>query len=278
LSANTKQSEYWNGDAAGRWTRGQEAADRALASIGRAVLDRAALRAGEAVIDVGCGCGALALDAADVVGPSGRVTGVDISAPMLARARERAAGRANVAFVEADAAAHRFDRSFDAIVSRFGVMFFDDPVGAFRNLCAALRSGGRIVFACWRPAAENPWVTIPREVTARHLTPPAPPAPDEPGPFAFADRARVERVLAGAGFASIAVDAWNGEVLLSVDGPAAAADFVMTVGMTATWLADADDATRSRVRADLVRALAPHEGGRRVTLGGAAWIASAIAP
>src|SRR4051794_32099894 len=158
---NKEQIEFWNSLAGERWTAHQEALDRALDPFGVAVLSRAQIKKGERVVDIGCGCGATTLACADAVGDTGQVTGVDVSAPMLARAKQRAADRKNVSFIQADASAHRFDSPADTIVSRFGVMFFDDPTQAFENLKRALRTGGTIVFACWRAASENPWISVP---------------------------------------------------------------------------------------------------------------------
>src|SRR5215470_17327500 len=134
-NANAEQTKYWNQQAA---------------------------PPGERVLDLGCGCGASSLALASRVGPSGRVLGLDVSEPMLARARERAAGLAQVSFRHADVQTAALERgAFDAAFSRFGVMFFEDPQAAFRNVLGALRPGGRLVFVCWRPVAENPWVQVP---------------------------------------------------------------------------------------------------------------------
>src|SRR5262249_51171730 len=135
-----------------------------------------------------CGCGATTLALARHVGPGGRVLGVDISAVMLERARERAraANLAQVEFANADAQTHAFAKeAWDCVYSRFGVMFFADPARAFANLRSALRRGGRVSFACWRAMPENPWVMVPIAALTTFLTPPPPPPPGAPGPFAF---------------------------------------------------------------------------------------------
>jgi SAM-dependent methyltransferase len=267
--------EYWNGDAADRWTRHQEALDRALEPFGRAALARAQIQEGERVVDVGCGCGATVLAISDALGTSGHVTGVDISTAMLARAKERSIGRPNVSFLEADAAAYAFDRSADALVSRFGVMFFRDPVAAFRNLRRALRPGGRLAFACWRGVSENPWVTVPMNVALQHVPRPAPSDPEEPGPFAFADRARIEGILGAAGFDAVTVEAFEVDVVLSNEGVESAVEFSMTAGIVARWLVDAGEEAKDRVREGLRRELASYGTDVCVRLGGAAWIAGA---
>src|SRR5919202_367006 len=186
MTQNTEQIEYWNGTAADTWVAQQERLDRQLDPLGRAALRVLAPRPGEHVLDVGCGSGQTTLQLADAVGPDGRVVGVDVSSQLLAAARRRPRP-ANVAFEQADAQTYAFERPFDAIYSRFGVMFFADPVAAFANLRRALKPGGRMAFVCWREEAANPMMTVPMAAAAKHLPPLPPPAQDAhaPGPFAF---------------------------------------------------------------------------------------------
>src|SRR5262249_32133419 len=152
---NAEQVRFWNDAGSRRWVRQQALLDAMLASLGRRALERAAARHGERVVDVGCGCGDTSLALARAVGVTGRVTGIDVSRPMLERAGERAreAGLGTVCFVEADAQTHPFAREHDLVFSRFGVMFFIDPVVAFRNLRGALGPGGRLAFVCWQALA-----------------------------------------------------------------------------------------------------------------------------
>jgi SAM-dependent methyltransferase len=277
MAASLSQIEYWNGPAGERWAIHQEALDRALEPFGLAALGRANIRPGERVLDVGCGCGATTLAIADRIGESGRVLGIDVSSRMLAEAARRTAGRSNVALLEADAATHRFSPSADVIASRFGVMFFERPVDAFRNLRGALAPAGRLAFACWRAPSENPWVSVPMNAALRHVGAPPPSGPDEPGPFSFADRGRVEDILRAAGFSAVRVEPFDADVVLSIAGIEPALEFAITAGMAGRLLADAPpnvaDAVREDLRGELVRA----RTGERVTLGGAVWIASATA-
>ncbi len=152
---NSDQIEFWNGLAGERWVRHQNELDAMIGGIGDDVLARAQISEGERVLDVGCGCGHTTLEIARQVGKSGSVTGIDISAMMLDHARTRAdaAGVENVEFLNADAATQQFpETGFELLFSRFGVMFFSDPVAAFKNLASAIKPGGRLAFACWRPA------------------------------------------------------------------------------------------------------------------------------
>lgn len=166
----------WNGDNGRRWVDNQDRLDRMLSAYGEALIDAAAPAMGDHVLDVGCGAGATTFDVAARVGVEGRSVGLDISAPLIGRARELAAENGGaVEFRLADAAKAGFTPSFDLIVSRFGVMFFEDPAAAFANLRRALKPSGRMVFVCWRGAAENDWTRLPM-TAIRDLVPPPPPA------------------------------------------------------------------------------------------------------
>jgi len=185
------------------------------------LLDAAGLRAGQRVLDVGCGAGGTTRAAARLTAP-GEVTGVDLSAPMLelARASAQEAGLGNVAFHQDDVQVRRFgaDR-FDAVISRFGVMFFEDPVAAFTNLASATRPGGRLAFVCWQPLATNEWLTLPEAALAAHVPPPDDfGTQDGPGMFAFADEARVRSVLAAAGWQEATVTPHHPSILVGGGG------------------------------------------------------------
>jgi SAM-dependent methyltransferase len=272
---NADQVAYWNGPAGERWSREQAVLDRAFEVLSRRLLDRASLRPGERVLDVGCGCGTTTLAAADAVGAAGAVLGIDVSVPMLARARERSAGRPHISYLESDASTGAYEPTFDVVLSRFGVMFFRDPVAAFANLRGALRPSGRLAFICWRPVAENEWARVPREAALQHVPPEPPQGPEEPGPFSFGDRARVERILSSAGFTSIECVPVDEKVLLSDEGVDGAVEFGMSAGPTARLLREAPDDVKSRVRIALATALRPYLAGSRIVLGGATWLVHA---
>ena len=266
---------YWNGPAGERWAREQEALNLAFVGLTERLFEAAAIRPGERVLDVGCGCGTTTLAAAHAVGRAGKVAGVDISAPMLARARERSADAENVAYELADAGTFAFEPAFDLVMSRFGVMFFLDPRRAFANLRAALAPGGRLVFMCWRPAAENPWARVPYEAATRHVPPEPPSAPDAPGPFSFGNPARVARIVEGAGFTDLRIDPVDGEVVLSTDGVEGGVAFAMIAGPTGRLLREASEEAKARVRSTLAEVLAPATHAGRTTLGGAVSIVRA---
>jgi SAM-dependent methyltransferase len=208
FAANADQAEYWSAQGE-KWVSHQADFDQRLGPLGDELIRRAAIRRGERVIDVGCGTGATTLELAERVGPEGSVLAIDLSEPMLALARRRSAdrGQSNVRFLYADAQSHRFEAAaHDLLISRFGVMFFNDPVAAFANLRTALRPGGRLGFVCWAALERNPWFALPLAVGERWLGPPEPQPPRAPGPLAFSETGYVAEILAAAGFADIAVE------------------------------------------------------------------------
>lgn len=211
-SVNAAQIEHWNAEAGQVWATFQEQIDRTIEPFGRVGMAALAPKPGERVIDIGCGCGQTTVELATRVGASGAVTGVDISAPMLAVARGRAIpdGAARPEFRQIDAQTGDLGGSaFDAMFSRFGVMFFSEPAAAFANIRKALRASGRLAFVCWRPLAENDWMRVPMEA-ARPLLPPMPPAdPTAPGPFAFADPDRLRKLLGEGGFKGVTIDRFD---------------------------------------------------------------------
>ncbi|MFK7870299.1 MAG: class I SAM-dependent methyltransferase [Roseobacter sp.] len=198
------QQTFWNGDAGGTWVAQQKAFDALMQPVLDTLWQKASLAPGATVLDIGCGTGASVLQAAQQVGPDGHVTGVDISAPMLALAATRTKCAQNITLMQADAATHTFEGAgFDHLISRFGVMFFGDTTAAFRHILNSLRPGAKVTFATWGAIEMNPWFTLSAKAAKTVLG--APPAvdPDDPGPFALRDRAKTTDMLASAGFADV---------------------------------------------------------------------------
>jgi SAM-dependent methyltransferase len=271
---NAAQIEFWNGDAARAWTDNQARMDALLSPLSARALAVLAVRSGERVLDVGCGCGGTTLELA---ASGARATGIDISEAMLALARKRAAGAAKPQpdFVLADASTHRFEPVFDAFFSRFGVMFFADAVAAFANLRTALKPGGRLSFVCWQAPRDNPWIAVPVGAARAHLPEPPPADPRAPGPFAFADRAYLNEVLTKAGFDSVALEPFEATLALgaSVDE---AIEFTARVGPLSRALADAPADARERALIAVRDALRPvADASGAVRLGARVWIATA---
>jgi SAM-dependent methyltransferase len=276
---NADQIEFWNGEGGEKFVRYQNALDLMLKPFGEEAIRRAGVTAGEAVLDIGCGCGDTSIDLAIAVGVTGEVVGVDISEPMLARAEYMAAQTdlTNVFFELADVEASPLHAdSFDLAFSRFGVMFFHDPVAAFANVHAALRKGGRLAFACWQTLAQNQWVSIQMQAVLPLVPPPPPMGPEDPGPFSFADAERVRRILTEAGFTDIAIEPFDTQValggMLVLDD---AVDFSLQIGPAATLLKDASDEVRATARDTVRAALQQHQTRRGVMLEAGAWIVTA---
>jgi ubiquinone/menaquinone biosynthesis C-methylase UbiE len=271
---------YWSGAGGEQWARNQEYGERQFAPVAEALFPVAAVRAGERVVDVGCGCGATTIALARIVGPRGRVLGVDVSAAMLALARERAPQDTPLEFVRADATDYAFPRdAFDLLFSRHGVMFFAEPERAFANLRTALTPGGRLAFSCFRSPRDNPWAMTPLEV-ARRFVPPLPKlGPEDPGPFSFADETRVRRILGAAGFADIALKPIDLEFDLAAGrGFDAAVANVVELGPTSRAVQGQSAEIRVKIAAAMRAALAPYVKGEAVPLGAGVWLVTARNP
>lgn len=276
-SDNAEQIAEWNGVLGQRWVAMQQQIDRVVAPFGEAALKAAAPRTGERVIDIGCGCGDTSIALARMVGPSGSVIGIDVSQPMLAVANSRQAEFSQLAFREGDASQARLPANIDLLFSRFGVMFFSQPAGAFRHLRKALRTGGRCVFVCWRAPRDNPWAMAPLSAAreAMNITP-APTDRDAPGPFAFADGERLRAILSSAGFSAIGVQRFDAAIFLGAT-PRAAAEAVVQMGPVARLVREVG-AEHLPVIVDAVeRVLTPlASADGQVRLNGSSWIASVV--
>lgn len=276
---NAEQIRYWNETAGPKWVALQDLLDAQIGELGVAAIDAAGIAPGHDVLDIGCGCGQSTLEIARRIGPDGSVLGVDISAPMLQRAAKQAAeaGLSQASFRNADAQTHTFaEASADHVFSRFGVMFFADPPGAFANLRNALRPSGRLTFLCWQPITENPWMLTPLLAAADHIPLPSPPAPGAPGPFAFANPDFVREILERAGFTEIVFDSLRRSVIVGGGGDVdRAVDFVLQMGPTGAALRDADADVLPRVREAVRAALEPFATEDGIRMDAAAWIVSA---
>jgi SAM-dependent methyltransferase len=273
---NAAQTAYWNETAGPLWVAMQDHRDAELRHFGLAAMEALGPRGGERLIDIGCGCGATTLELARRVGSTGAVLGADLSKPMLAVAEQRARDQRldNAAFLQADAQVCAFAPA-DGAFSRFGVMFFEDPVAAFANIRRALAPNGRLAFVCWRALADNPWVTIPlAAVVAVAPTPPAATPANAPGPFALADKSRLATILKDAGYRDIAIEPYDrsvewGDLETSVEvalglGPIGA-------------IVRQHPQLRERFTDEVRAALTAHLTADGVKLGAAVWIVRATA-
>jgi ubiquinone/menaquinone biosynthesis C-methylase UbiE len=276
---NADQIAYWNGPGGQHWTERQQVQDTLLAQVSDILINRAKPGAGERIVDVGCGCGATTIAFAQRVGPAGHVFGIDISAPMLARARQIAPTELPVDFVLADATVYPFDpASFDLMVSRFGVMFFAEPAASFANMRRALRPSGRLTFACWREPRDNPWLMLPLQAVYQHVPKLPQLGPEDPGPFSFASEQRVRRILSEAGFSRVEMERCD----LSLDvatgrGLDAALETALEIGPASRALEGQPPDLRAAAAKSIREALAPFANGQAVPLPASIWIVTARA-
>lgn len=275
---NSDQIAYWNESSGPKWVMAQEVVDALVSPAGKLALERADVRAGERALDVGCGCGQTTLALGEAVGPQGHVLGIDVSRPMLERARERAAeaGMEQVELREADAQSATFDQRFDLLFSRFGVMFFADPSAAFANLRKAMAPGGRLAFVCWQALERNEWMSVPLRAFAEHLPLPPPGDPNAPGPFAFADPDRVRQVLGDAGWSNVGLEGHVVELAIAPGSSLeTAVGFILNIGPTARALQDVAPDVRERVAESIARAVEPFMTPTGVVMKGNVWVVSA---
>jgi SAM-dependent methyltransferase len=273
---NADMLAFWNGQGGHIWVARQAHTDTTLTPVTDALLAFAAPRAGERVLDVGCGCGAPTLDFARAVGPSGRVAALDISGPMLAEgeARAKAAGIANVDWRQADPATAALEE-YDLLTSAFGAMFFGDPVGAFANMRRAANPGARMAIVCWRSLAENPWMEVPMNAVAHHLPPRPKPDPHAPGMFAFADPERVTEVLTASGWAPARFEKFDCNLDIAAGRGLEEAVIQSTqIGAVNSWLRNQPAEIVSAAVASLREALASYADGASVRLPAATWLVS----
>ncbi len=275
MTATNEQKARWNGPAGEVWVENRDLLDATFRPFETILCDAVRTAGDRSVLDVGCGTGSTTLAIARTVAPGGEVLGVDISEPMIAAARERAAAEGSTArFVVADVESHAFpSAAFDAFVSRFGVMFFDDPVRAFANLHGAAREGATTALIAWRSAADNPFMTTAERAAAPFL-PDLPPRSPGPGQFAFGDAAHVERILAEAGWRDVAITPLDVDCVF----PAAALDhYVTRMGPIGMALREMDPAIRVRIVEAVRAAFIPYLAGDEVRFTAACWMTRARA-
>lgn len=276
---NIDQAEAWDGPEGEHWALHHERFDATISPHHGVLITAAAFAPGERVLDIGCGNGLTSRDAARAVGPSGSVLGVDLSGPMLAVAEQLAEeeGLDNVRFERGDAQVHSFaPGAYDLAISRFGVMFFLDPVAAFTNIASALRPGGRVAFLAWQSVPANEWVSAMREALAVGRDLPLPP-PGVPSPFALADTDFTRRVMSEAGFTDIAFAGSTPPWRLGSDADDAYG-FVTGLRVIKMMLEDLDDDLKAQALHNLRATAAAHETPDGVFFGSAAWVITANKP
>jgi SAM-dependent methyltransferase len=275
--SENEQAALWNGRAGRAWVEEQQVLDSMFEPFESLLVEAVAGRSGGAVLDVGCGTGATTLAIARRLGTAGRCVGVDISEPMIAAARARADREGSPArFICADAQVHPFEAaSFDFVISRFGVMFFDDSVAAFANLRRAVRTGGALRCIAWRSPGENAFMTTAERAAAPLLSNLPPRQPDAPGQFAFANPGRVSRILGESGWASIDVQPVD---VACVFPERELTRYFTRFGLLAGVIDEIDAPARERVIQTVRGAFAPYVHGAEVRFTAACWLVGARNP
>ena len=277
---NEGQIEFWNGDAGSNWARRTDAVDAMFEDLTTAILEAAGIASGHHVLDLGCGGGGIAIEAARRTGLLGSITAIDISEPLISVARSRAASaNVNISFVMGDAAVYPFAAAtYDVLVSRMGAMFFDDPRDVFRSLRKTLKPGGRVVLGVWQEPRKNPWAMAPISAVRQFVEIPPRPGPEDPGPFSFANPERVHSVFTFAGFVDTALLPF--EYALRLGGSVEEAlEYLLEIGPLAEPMRQASGDRRQQALDALIEVLSQHQDDEgRVHLDGAFWIVTATAP
>ena len=277
---NADQSRHWNEAAGAAWVTQAERIGAQLRPFGLRAMARADLQPGHRVLDVGCGGGETTIALGQLVGPAGSALGIDISQALLdhARATAAAASAANVSFELVDAQTAQLPAgAFDRLFSRFGVMFFQDPLAAFTSLRTALRPGARLAFVCWRSMDDNPWMKVTFAAVSEHIALQRP-EPNAPGPMAFADALRTRGILERAGFTEVGFEAVNevmnlGGGLRDLDETVA---FMTEIGPAATALRQASPEVRAAAVVSLRAAVLPYHGAGGVRMPASCWVVTAL--
>ena len=275
---NVDEREFWSGDGARQWVEHGDRWETMMAPFGTAMFDAVALQPGEQVLDVGCGFGSTTVEAAERVAPGGAVLGVDISPEMLARARERTAGLANVSLLESDAQVHSFEPArYDAVISRFTVMLFDDPQVAFANLHRSLKRGGRLACVCWQDPLQTEWIAVAMGVAVPLVgRPPDLGEPGTPGPFAFADGDRTRHLVEAGGFENVSVESVTRPQRVA-DDPDDAVKFVLSLPESQQLFDGVPDDVVAKATEALMDAYAQYTSSHGVVTDASAWLVTANA-
>lgn len=276
---NSGMRGFWNDSGGRMWVIYQHIIEVSMAPFGQKVMDILDFNDGERVLDIGCGCGGTTLEIAQLVGSNGYVFGVDISEMIIESAKNKACkeNANNIIFKCVDAQTYSFVfNEFDVVFSRFGVMFFDEPVVAFQNIRKSLVAGGRMAFVCWQPIEDIEWISLPRNIVGNYITLPPLSEPNEPGGFSFGNTDRVEKILRLAGFVDIVIEKFNSKINIGAD-MSEAMEFMTHIGPAGSVLdnSDIDSKTQVKFTNDLYAALQEYQTKQGIELGSAMWIVTA---
>ena len=275
---NAKQKDFWSGKGGDYWVEKQSEMDIMLNPLGKKALAKLDFKSNSEVLDIGCGCGATTLEIAKKVS-EGTVTGLDISVPMLGKAESEASiqGIANVDFKVIDVQVDQLaSEKYDYVYSRFGVMFFDDPYEAFKNIFSSIKEGGELSFVCWQDPSLNPWQSLSVQVIRGYLEMPSPP-PRSPGPFAFHEKDYVKEILEKSGFSNISFDD-NQEDITMFSGKSlqeASEDYLAINPVVTEMLKDSPDDLKAEIVESLKEAFSEFHKGDGLVFPSATWVVSA---
>jgi len=273
---NKNQRDFWSGKGGDIWVERQNAMDTMLSPLGEAALNKLNLNEGENVLDIGCGCGHTTLNIAKRISPDGQVTGLDISEPMLKRAKESAneMSISNASFNCVDVQTDDMgEEVYSAAFSRFGVMFFEDPVAAFCNISKSLITGASLSFVCWQSPALNPWQSLFIEAVKKYVDLPSPP-PRSPSPFAFMESEYVSSILEESNFQNIMIEGHEAEVNMFSGRSLSDSvkDYISINPVVSGMLKDSTEQEKTEIINSAIEAFSPYYSAKGLMFPSATWL------
>jgi ubiquinone/menaquinone biosynthesis C-methylase UbiE len=273
---NKNQRDFWSGKGGDIWVERQNAMDTMLSPLGEAALNKLNLNEGENVLDIGCGCGHTTLNIAKRISPDGQVTGLDISEPMLKRAKESAneMSISNASFNCVDVQTDDIgEEVYSAAFSRFGVMFFEDPIAAFHNINKSLITGASLSFVCWQSPALNPWQSLFIEAVKKYVDLPSPP-PRSPSPFAFMESEYVSSILEESNFQNIMIEGHEAEVNMFSGRSLSDSvkDYISINPVVSGMLKDSTEQEKTEIINSAIEAFSPYYSAKGLMFPSATWL------
>tara|TARA_Y100001978_G_scaffold34598_1_gene30477 strand:+ start:5114 stop:5959 length:846 start_codon:yes stop_codon:yes gene_type:complete len=275
---NIKQKQFWSGAGGDVWVDKQREMDIMLNPLGQKAIEQLILEEHTKILDIGCGCGATTIEIAKMI-PKGHVTGLDISIPMLDRAEKFASemSLSNIDFQVKDVQTEEINSNhYDIAFSRFGVMFFEDPYEAFKNINQSIKENGQLVFVCWQHPSLNPWQSLSLQVIKEYLDLPSPP-PKSPGPFAFEDKDYIEDILKVTDFKDISI-ADNQEDIVMFSGKSireACEDYLTINPVVTEMLKNSGNELKEEILEALIAKFSSFHNNDGLLFPSATWIVSA---
>ena len=275
---NIKQKQFWSGAGGDVWVDKQREMDIMLNPLGQKAIGQLILEENTKILDIGCGCGATTIEIAKMI-PKGHVTGLDISIPMLDRAEKFASemSLSNIDFQVKDVQTEEISSNhYDIAFSRFGVMFFEDPYEAFKNINQSIKENGQLVFVCWQHPSLNPWQSLSLQVIKEYLDLPSPP-PKSPGPFAFEDKDYIEDILKGTDFKDVSI-ADNQEEIVMFSGKSireACEDYLTINPVVTEMLKNSGNELKEEILEALIAKFSSFHNNDGLLFPSATWIVSA---